>query len=200
MTAGATRPTVTPDAARHSPDVKNLLTSGLARACRYAAARPGCQILASVCYGPVALCAACDQRRSTLGKGTPAVPLPDPHALLRIAAAGDACQHAAAALRHAVAAARQAGHPWSAVAGTPRLHPPGRPAALHRRTPMTAQAPPLAAGIAAGLRRLKLATIRQIAPELLITAKTQRWAPEDLLRTLIDAEITARDASNARPG
>ncbi len=39
---------------------------------------------------------------------------------------------------------------------------------------MTAQAPPLAAGIAAGLRRLKLATIRQIAPELLITAKTQR--------------------------
>ena len=65
---------------------------------------------------------------------------------------------------------------------------------------MTAQAPPLAAGIAAGLRRLKLATIRQIAPELLITAKTQRWAPEDLLRTLIDAEITARDASNARPG
>jgi len=62
---------------------------------------------------------------------------------------------------------------------------------------VTAQAPPLAAGIAAGLRRLKLATIRQIAPELLITAKTQRWAPEDLLRTLIDAEITARDASNA---
>ena len=62
---------------------------------------------------------------------------------------------------------------------------------------MTAQAPPLAVGIAAGLRRLKLATIRQIAPELLITAKTQRWAPEDLLRTLIDAEITARDASNA---
>ena len=58
--------------------------------------------------------------------------------------------------------------------------------------------PPLAADIAAGLRRLKLATMRQLAPELLITAKTQRWAPEELLRTLIDAEITARDASNAR--
>src|SRR5271169_6342251 len=61
-----------------------------------------------------------------------------------------------------------------------------------------AAAPPLAPDIAAGLRRLKLATIRQLAPELLITAKTQRWAPEELLRTLIDAEITARDASNAR--
>jgi DNA replication protein DnaC len=58
--------------------------------------------------------------------------------------------------------------------------------------------PPLAADIAAGLRRLKLAAMRQLAPSLLITAKTQRWAPEELLRTLVDAEITARDASNAR--
>jgi DNA replication protein DnaC len=58
--------------------------------------------------------------------------------------------------------------------------------------------PPLAPDIAAGLRRLKLAAMRQLAPGLLITARTQRWAPEELLRTLIDAEITARDASNAR--
>ncbi len=63
---------------------------------------------------------------------------------------------------------------------------------------MTAAAPPLAPDLAAGLRRLKLAAMRQLAPELLITAKTQRWAPEELLRTLIEAEITARDASNAR--
>jgi DNA replication protein DnaC len=64
---------------------------------------------------------------------------------------------------------------------------------------VTAAAPPqLAPDIAAGLRRLKLAAMRQLAPELLITARTQRWAPEELLRTLIDAEITARDASNAR--
>jgi DNA replication protein DnaC len=62
---------------------------------------------------------------------------------------------------------------------------------------VTAQAPPLAPDIAAGLRRLKLAAMRQLAPELLVTAKTQRWAPEELLRTLIDAEITARDASSA---
>jgi DNA replication protein DnaC len=63
---------------------------------------------------------------------------------------------------------------------------------------MTAAAPPLAPDLVAGLRRLKLAAIRQIAPELLITAKTQRWAPEELLRTLVEAEITAREASNAR--
>jgi len=104
---------------RDPADVKNLLTSGLARACRYAAARPDCQVLAAVRYGPVALCASCDQRRSTLGKGTPPVRLPDPHALLQVAAARDACQQAAADLRHAVAAARQAGHPWSSVAAIP---------------------------------------------------------------------------------
>ena len=45
---------------------------------------------------------------------------------------------------------------------------------------------------------MKLAAMRQLAPELLVTAKTQRWTPEELLRTLVEAEITARDASNAR--
>jgi DNA replication protein DnaC len=63
---------------------------------------------------------------------------------------------------------------------------------------MTAPAPALAPDLAAGLRRLKLAAMRQLAPELLLTAKTQRWAPEELLRTLVEAEITAREASNAR--
>jgi DNA replication protein DnaC len=63
---------------------------------------------------------------------------------------------------------------------------------------VTAAAPALAPDLAAGLRRLKLAAMRRLAGELLVTAKTQRWAPEELLRTLIDAEITSRDASNAR--
>lgn len=58
-------------------------------------------------------------------------------------------------------------------------------------------APALAADIDAGLRRLKLSTIRRLAPELLVTARTQRWNPEEFLRTLIDAELAARDESNA---
>ena len=58
-------------------------------------------------------------------------------------------------------------------------------------------APTLPADLEAGLRRLKLARIRALAPELLATAKTQRWTPEEVLRTLIEAEITAREASNA---
>jgi DNA replication protein DnaC len=64
---------------------------------------------------------------------------------------------------------------------------------------MTAAKPPaLAPDLEHGLRRLKLAAIRNLAPELLLTAKTQRWAPEELLRTLVETEITARDASNIR--
>ena len=63
---------------------------------------------------------------------------------------------------------------------------------------MSTSPPALAGDLADGLRRLKLAAMRQLAPELLVTAKTQRWAPEELLRTLVEAEITARDASNAR--
>ena len=55
-----------------------------------------------------------------------------------------------------------------------------------------------AADLTDGLKRLKMAGMRRLAPELLITAKTQRWNPEEFLRTLIEAGITARNASNAR--
>jgi DNA replication protein DnaC len=63
---------------------------------------------------------------------------------------------------------------------------------------MSTAAPALPADLTEGLRRLKLATMRQLAPELLLTAKTQRWSPEEFLRTLIEAEIASRDASNTR--
>jgi DNA replication protein DnaC len=56
--------------------------------------------------------------------------------------------------------------------------------------------PVLAVDLYAGLRPLKLAAIRRTAPEVLITAKTQRWTPEEVLRTLVETELAARDASN----
>ena len=64
---------------------------------------------------------------------------------------------------------------------------------------MTAAPPVLAADLNAGLKRLKMAAMRRLAPELLITARTQRWNPEEFLRTLVEAEIAARDASNPAP-
>lgn len=47
-----------------------------------------------------------------------------------------------------------------------------------------------------GLRRLKLRRIRQLAPELCVTARTQRWGPEEFLRILVAEECAARDDSN----
>jgi DNA replication protein DnaC len=63
---------------------------------------------------------------------------------------------------------------------------------------MTAAPALLAPDLEAALRRLKLAAVRRLAAEVLQTARAQRWPPEELLRTLLEAELTARDASNAR--
>ena len=62
---------------------------------------------------------------------------------------------------------------------------------------MSTAPPALPADIEAGLRRLALRAMRSLSPELLVTAKTQRWKPEEFLRTLVEAEIASRDASNA---
>jgi DNA replication protein DnaC len=59
-----------------------------------------------------------------------------------------------------------------------------------------ATAEPVSQDIVDGLRRLRLATIRAQAAEVLQTARTQRWPPEDVLRTLIAAEIAGRDQAN----
>jgi hypothetical protein len=40
---------------------------------------------------------------------------------------------------------------------------------------MSTDAPPLPADLVAGLKRLRLAAMRTLAPELLVVAKTQRW-------------------------
>lgn len=63
---------------------------------------------------------------------------------------------------------------------------------------MTAAPVALSTDLEAGLKRLKLATVRRIAPDILQTAKTQRWKPEEVLRTLVEAEIAARDDANLR--
>jgi DNA replication protein DnaC len=59
-------------------------------------------------------------------------------------------------------------------------------------------APPLPVDLIESLRRLRLATMREQAPEVLQTAMTQRWGAEEVLRSLLQAEIAARDAANRR--
>ncbi len=89
--------------------------------CHYAgdpAARPHCTLTAAIRLGAVPLCPSCLARRSTLGKGQAAVTLPPGPVIDVLDWVSAARQHAAAAERDlaaAVARARQAGHPWSAI-------------------------------------------------------------------------------------
>jgi DNA replication protein DnaC len=71
---------------------------------------------------------------------------------------------------------------------------------MARTATVALPAPPaaLSADLVQALRRLKLGTVRRLAPEVLHTAKVQRWTPEEVLRTLIEAECAARDESNLR--
>ena len=46
------------------------------------------------------------------------------------------------------------------------------------------------------LRRLKLRRIREVAADVCLTARTQRWWPEELLRVLVEEECKARDEAN----
>jgi DNA replication protein DnaC len=61
---------------------------------------------------------------------------------------------------------------------------------------MTSTAPPLAPDLVTGLKRVQLAHFRPLAAELLQTATTQRWSPDQLLRTLLSTEISGRDRAN----
>jgi DNA replication protein DnaC len=54
----------------------------------------------------------------------------------------------------------------------------------------------LAPDLITGLKRVQLAHFRTVAAEMLQTATTQRWSPEQLLRSLLATEIAGRDAAN----
>ena len=74
----------------------------------------------------------------------------------------------------------------------------GRGPLAGRLPPHTPMTQPLDPELEAGLRRLRLRAMRELAPELLQTAKTQRWPPAELLATLVGEELASRDASNER--
>jgi DNA replication protein DnaC len=56
-------------------------------------------------------------------------------------------------------------------------------------------APPLPTDLEALLRRLRLPHIRRHAPDVLATAKAQRWDPLEVLRVLFGEEVAGRDRS-----
>jgi DNA replication protein DnaC len=63
-------------------------------------------------------------------------------------------------------------------------------------TTRTPTPPPLDGELEALLRRMRLPHIRRIAPEVLATAKAQRWDPAEVLRVLLTEEVAGRDRSS----
>ena len=59
----------------------------------------------------------------------------------------------------------------------------------------TPSAPPLDAELERLLKRMRLPYIRRAAPELLATAKAQRWDPAEVLKALLAEEVSGRDRS-----
>jgi DNA replication protein DnaC len=56
-------------------------------------------------------------------------------------------------------------------------------------------APPLPDDVEALLRRLRMPHARRIAPDVLATARAQRWEPVETLRALLTEEVGGRDRS-----
>jgi DNA replication protein DnaC len=59
-------------------------------------------------------------------------------------------------------------------------------------------APALAEDLLVVLRRMRLPYVRAAAPEVLATARAQRWDPAEVLRVLLTEEIKGRDAATQR--
>lgn len=57
------------------------------------------------------------------------------------------------------------------------------------------QAQPLASELDMLLRRLRLPHIRRVAPEVVATARAQRWEPTELLKALLTEELAGRERS-----
>ena len=68
-----------------------------------------------------------------------------------------------------------------------------------RPTPAaTSTAPDLPEELLAVLKRMRLPYLRDAAPEVLATARAQRWDPAEVLRILITEEIRGRDDATRR--
>ena len=60
-------------------------------------------------------------------------------------------------------------------------------------------APPLPDDLAAVLKRMRMPYLRAAAPEVLATARSQRWDPTEVLRVLLAEEARGRDEALGPP-
>lgn len=62
----------------------------------------------------------------------------------------------------------------------------------------TPAAPPVPEDLDRLVRRMRLPYLRKAAPDVLATARAQRWDPAEVLRVLPAEEVTGRDAATRR--
>jgi len=62
----------------------------------------------------------------------------------------------------------------------------------------TPSAPPIPDELDRLLRRMRLPYLRKAAPDVLATARAQRWDPAEVLKVLITEEVVGRDAATRR--
>ena len=72
------------------------------------------------------------------------------------------------------------------------------PTTRRSRATQSSAAPDLPEELLAVLKRMRLPYLRQAAPEVLATARAQRWDPAEVLRVLIAEEIRGRDEATRR--
>jgi DNA replication protein DnaC len=72
---------------------------------------------------------------------------------------------------------------------------PTRPSAGPLTAAGVPAAPPLPEDLETLLRRLRLPHIRRLAPQVIATAKAQRWEPAEVLRALFSEEAAGRERS-----
>jgi DNA replication protein DnaC len=60
------------------------------------------------------------------------------------------------------------------------------------------QAPPIPDELDVLLRRMRLPYLRKAAPDVLATARAQRWDPAEILRVLLAEEVTGRNSATRR--
>ncbi|PZP16201.1 MAG: transposase [Brachybacterium faecium] len=58
---------------------------------------------------------------------------------------------------------------------------------------LTTSAPPLPEDLTTVLKRMRMPYLRAVAPDVLATAKAQRWDPTEVLRVLLAEEVRGRD-------
>jgi DNA replication protein DnaC len=65
-------------------------------------------------------------------------------------------------------------------------------------TPAAPVPPPIPDALDAVLRRMRFPYLRKAAPEVLATARAQRWDPAEVIRILLEEEIRGRDEAGRR--